>query len=130
MARLWLVGWFLVAAAALPAQHREFPPDIFDTRPVALDPAHFQMVFENDQVQVIRVHLGPHEKSAVLELPSHVMICLTDQRVRLAYGHGKPAERSEKAGFSGWVERSEYSLENLEDKPADWIVVAPADTDT
>jgi hypothetical protein len=72
MARLWLVCSFLVFAAALPAQRREFPPDVFDTRPVALDPAHFHLVLENDHVQVIRVHLGPHEKSTIMEIPSHV----------------------------------------------------------
>ena len=35
------------------------------------------------------------------------------------------ASASLKAGFTGWVERDEYGFENLEDKPAEWILVVP-----
>jgi hypothetical protein len=115
---------FIVAAAAQP-QRLDFPPDIFDTRSVALDPSHFRLVLENDHVKVIRVRLGPREKSMVMEIPAHVMTCVTDQRVRVNYAHTKPAERIQKAGYTGWVEREEYGLENLEDKPAEWILVVP-----
>ena len=101
------------------------PPDIFDTRPVALDPNHFRMVLENDHVKVIRVWLGPREKSMVMEIPAHVMTCVTDHRVRVNYAHTKPVERSQKAGYTAWVERDEYGLENLEDKPVEWILVIP-----
>jgi hypothetical protein len=134
MTRLGFVcSLFLAVAAAQPqrsdfAQSRReatFPPDIFDTRPVALDPSHFRMVLENDHVKVIRVLLGPREKSIVMEIPAHVMTCVTDQRVRVNYSHTKPAERSQKAGYTVWVERDEYGLENLEDKPVEWILVVP-----
>jgi len=124
MFRLWLVGCFFVVVAAAQTQ-RIFPPDIFDTHPTALDPTHFQLVFENHRVQVIRVRLGPHEKSMVMEIPSHVLTCVTDRHVRLLYAHGKPAERADKAGYSDWIERDEYGFENLEDKPAEWILVVP-----
>jgi hypothetical protein len=104
---------------------QDFPPEFFDTHPTALDSAHFQRVFENDVVEVIRVRLGPHEKTANVALPPHVMTCLSDQHVRLIYPHGKPVERVEKAGYSGWVQRDDYGIENLEDKPAEWILVVP-----
>ena len=51
---LWLVAVLAVAPAAA-QQENAFPPDIFDTRPVALDPTHFRLILENDRVQVIRV---------------------------------------------------------------------------
>jgi len=100
-------------------------PDIFDTRPVALDPVHFRMVLENDHVKVIRVRLGPREKSMVMEIPAHVMTCVTDQHVRVHYAHTKFAERAQKAGYTAWVERDEYGVENLEDKAVEWILVVP-----
>ena len=121
--RLWLVASVLLMAAGMRAQ--DFPPEFFDTHPTALDSAHFQRVFENDVVEVIRVRLGPHEKTANVALPPHVMTCLSDQHVRLIYPHGKPVERIEKAGYSGWVQRDDYGIENLEDKPAEWILVVP-----
>ena len=102
------------------------PPDIFDTRPVALDPIHFHMVLENDRVKVIRVRLGPREKSMVMEIPAHVMTCVTDQHVRVHYAHSKAAERAQKAGYTGWVERDEYGVENLDEKPVEWILVVPS----
>jgi len=123
--RLWLVCWLFCALAAAQSRRLDFPPDIFDTRPVALDPSHFRMVLENDHVMVIRVRLGPHEKSMVMEIPAHVMTCVTDQRVRVNYAHTRSVERSQKAGYSGWVESDEYGLENLDDKPAEWILVVP-----
>jgi hypothetical protein len=125
MTRLWLIISLFVTAAAAQRQRTEFPPDIFDTHPVALDPGHFHLILENDYVKVIRVRLGPHEKSMVMEVPGHVITCITDHRVRLIYAHAKPVERSQKAGYTGWVERDEYGLENLDDKPAEWILVVP-----
>ena len=74
---------------------------------------------------MIRVRLGPHEKSTVMEIPAHVLTCLTERHIRVHYAHGKPVESSEKAGYSGWVERDEAGFENLEDKPAEWILVVP-----
>ena len=121
--RLWLVAGVFLMAAGMRAQ--DFPPEFFDTHPTALDSAHFQRVFENDMVEVIRVHLGPHERTANIALPPHVMTCVSDQHVRLIYPHGKPVERVEKAGYSGWVQRDDYGIENLEDKPAEWILVVP-----
>ena len=131
MSRLWWLSFSLVLTPfSIRSQDRlQFRPEIFDTRPVALDPSHFRMIFENDRVQVIRVRLGPHEKSTIMEIPAHVMTCLTDQRVRVNYAHAKAAERSEKAGYSSWVERDEYGLENLTDKPLEWIVVVPNDAE-
>ena len=131
MVRLGLTCFSLVfTAAVLWPQNRSEPsnftrPEIFDTHPVALDPTHFRLLFENQHVKVIRVRLGPHQKSMVMEIPAHVMTCLTDQRVRVIYAHAKAAERSQKAGYSGWVERDEYGLENLEDKPLEWVIVLP-----
>ncbi|HKW99970.1 MAG TPA: hypothetical protein VJN43_19675 [Bryobacteraceae bacterium] len=128
MNRLWLFSIaLLLAAPAARAQRDGFPPDIFDTRPAALDPAHFQHVFENDRVTVLRVRLGPREKSMVMEIPAHVMTCVTDQHVRVIYAHDKPIERAEKAGYTGWVKRAEYALENLTDKPVEWVLVVPND---
>jgi len=134
MTRLGLVCSLFLAVAAAQPQRRDFaqstgearfPPDIFDTRPVALDPSHFRMVLENDHVKVIRVRLGLREKSMVMEIPAHVMTCVTDHRVRVNYAHTKPVERSQKAGYTTWVERDEYGIENLEDKPVEWILVVP-----
>jgi hypothetical protein len=101
-------------------------PEYFDTHPTALDSAHFRRVMANDAVEVIRVRLNPHEKTSMMELPAHVMTCVTDQHVRLIPPRGKPVERTQKAGYAGWVERDEYGVENIGDQPAEWIMIVPA----
>ena len=126
--RLWLAIPLFLGASIVFAQENDvgrFGPEIFDTHPIALDRAHFERIFQNDVVEVLRVRLGPHEKTAWMEIPAHVMTCISDQHVRIVYPHGKPAERAQKAGFTGWVERADYGIENLEDKPAEWILVVP-----
>lgn len=132
MVRYGLACFSLVFTSVLWPQNRPEPsnftrPEIFDTRPIALDPVHFRLVFENQRVKVIRVRLGPREKSTIMEIPAHVMTCLTDQRVRVIYAHAKAAERAQKAGYAGWVERDEYGIENLEDKPLEWVMVVPGE---
>jgi len=124
-----IVCIFLSAAAARGQDFRERPgaglPEFFDTHPTALDSAHFQRVLQNDRVEVIRVHINPHEKTVIVEFPAHVMTCVTDQHVRLIYPHGRPAERTQKAGYAGWIERDAYGVENIGDKPVEWIMIVP-----
>jgi len=119
--RLWLVVGVILGSCAC----AQDAPEFFDTHPAALDSAHFERVFQNSLVEVIRVRLGPHEKTAAVDLPGHIMTCVSDQHVRLVYPHGKPAERVQKAGYTGWVDSNDYRIENLEDKPTEWIVVVP-----
>jgi len=81
------------------------------------------VVFANDRVRALRFRLEPHEKSMVLHVPAHVMVAVTDHRVRVLYAHGKPRERTHKAGDSAWVERDECGFENLSEKATEWILV-------
>ena len=48
--------------------------------PPTVDPAHYQVAFENEFVRVLRVHLGPGEKSARHEhILNRVVLYLNDQ---------------------------------------------------
>ena len=40
---------------------------------VKVDPKHYKLVFENDQVRVVRAHLGPHEKTAMHDRQASVV---------------------------------------------------------
>ena len=61
----------LLAAAAAPAMAQD---------PVKVDSKHYKVEFENDQVRVLRISYGPHEKSVMHEHPASVAIFLTDAR--------------------------------------------------
>jgi len=53
------------------------PPTDMD--PVKVDPQHYRVEFENDQVRVLRVRYGPHEKGALHEHKLNRVVCyITD----------------------------------------------------
>ena len=37
--------------------------------PTKVEPKHYKLDFENDRVQVVNVHYGPHEKSEFTTIP-------------------------------------------------------------
>ena len=52
-----------------------------DLDPLKLDPKHYKLEFENDQVRVLRVRFGPNEKGVLHEhTMNHVVVYLNDQR--------------------------------------------------
>jgi hypothetical protein len=42
--------------------------------PVKVDPQHYKVIFENDQVRVLKIHYGPHEKSVMHSHPDSVVV--------------------------------------------------------
>ncbi len=50
--------------------------------PVKVDPTHYKVQFENDQVRVLRIHYGPHEKSVMHEHPASVVVFLTNAHTK------------------------------------------------
>ena len=45
--------------------------------PTKVEPTHYKVAFENDTVQVVNVHYGPHEKSRLHSHPGGVVVVLT-----------------------------------------------------
>ncbi len=45
-----------------------------------VDPKHYTVVSENDEVRILKVHYGPHEKSVMHSHPATVAVFLTDDQ--------------------------------------------------
>src|SRR5258708_2347961 len=45
--------------------------------PTKVEPTHYKLAFENEYVQVVNVHYGPHEKSSMHAHPGGVVVVLT-----------------------------------------------------
>ena len=43
--------------------------------PIACDPRHYTVEFENERIRVLRIRYGPHEKSPMHSHPALVAIC-------------------------------------------------------
>ena len=89
--------------------------------PAKVDPRHYKVEFENDQVRVIRSHYGPHEKGAMHEHPANVGVLLTDFHAKLTTPDGKTEDVHRKAGEAGWSAGVKHQGENLSDKPLELI---------
>ncbi|HTS31084.1 MAG TPA: hypothetical protein VMH81_34670 [Bryobacteraceae bacterium] len=60
--------------------HPQKQPALSPIDPLKADPRHYSLVFENDQVRVLRVRFGPHEEGVRHEhVLNHIVVYLNDQ---------------------------------------------------
>jgi uncharacterized RmlC-like cupin family protein len=92
--------------------------------PVKIDPKHYTVEFENDQVRVIRAHLGPHESTPMHEHTlNRVIVFLSDSNVRVTGADGKVAMTERKAGEASWSAPATHREENLNDAPFEVVAI-------
>jgi quercetin dioxygenase-like cupin family protein len=90
---------------------------------VKVDPKHYTVVTENDQVRILKVHYGPHEKSVMHSHPATAAVFLTDAKGQFTYPDGKTKAFDLKAGDAGYEAANTHLPENTSDKAMDLIVV-------
>jgi quercetin dioxygenase-like cupin family protein len=91
--------------------------------PVRVDPKHYEMVSQNDQVRILRIHYGPKERSVMHEHPNSVVVFLTDAHVKFNLPDGTSQEETGKKGDSRFTPAGKHNPENLGDKPFDAILI-------
>ena len=90
---------------------------------VKVDPKHYSVVTENDQVRILKVHYGPHEKSVMHSHPAAVAVFMTDATVQFSYPDGKKDSRTVKAGDSQFTPAGIHLPENMGEKGMEVILV-------
>jgi len=95
--------------------------------PLASDPRHYHLEFENRWVRVIREQMGPHEKMPMHQhpLPGSVIVFLTDRHNRLTSLDGTSQELRDRAGDLLWSPASAHRSENLNDAPFEGVQIEP-----
>jgi len=92
--------------------------------PLRVDPKDCKLEFDNSQVRVIRLKIGPRESVPIDEhAVNHVVVYLTEQNVRETSPEGKAEVKQHKVGESTWDGPCKHKLENLNDKPLEEVVV-------
>jgi hypothetical protein len=91
--------------------------------PVKLDPKHYKVVLENDQVRVLRAKYGPHEKSVMHEHPASVAVFMTDAHVKFTLPDGTSTDNNVKAHDATWADAGKHLPENLGGQPIEVIVI-------
>jgi quercetin dioxygenase-like cupin family protein len=100
-----------------------FAPMVLAQDAVKVDPKHYAVVSENDQVRILRVHYGPHEKSVMHSHPATVAVFLTDAKGQFTYPDGKKQDFDVKAGEAQYEAAATHLPENTGDAGMDVIVV-------
>ncbi len=88
-----------------------------------VDSKHYKVEFENDQVRVLRITMGPGEKSVMHSHPEGMVIFLSDAHGKFTFPDGKTEKRDFKKGFFGWVPATTHQGENVGDKPFELIQI-------
>ncbi len=88
-----------------------------------LDPDHYSLEFENDQVRIVRIKYGPGEKSVMHEHPASVAVLLTEQNVRMHAPDGTSEDDLGSAGDARWHDAGTHQPENLSDGPLEVVLV-------
>jgi len=91
--------------------------------PTKVEPTHYKLAFENDQVQVVDVHYGPHEKSKMHDHPGGVVVYVTEGHLKFVDQDGNVKEVYAKAGEARFFPPFKHKVENLEDKPFDAVYI-------
>lgn len=110
---LWMVTLGLLSAA----------PAAYAQDAVKVDPKHYKVELENDQVRVLRIQYGPGEKSVMHSHPGSVAVFLTDGKVKFTTPDGKSQEAAAKAGEVQWEVGGLHLPENVGTKPFELILV-------
>ncbi len=107
----------LILAASLEA-NTSFVQD-----PTKAESAHYKLAFENEHVQVINIHYGPHEKSNMHQHPAGVVVNLTNGHLRLTDQKGVSQDVSAIHGESRWFPALKHKVENLSETSYDAVYI-------
>lgn len=91
--------------------------------PAKVEPKHYKVAFENEWVQVVDIHYGPHEKSSLHDHPGGVVVVLTAGHLRFTDQDGKTKEVFAKPGESRWHPAFKHRVENLGDTAYDAVYI-------
>jgi quercetin dioxygenase-like cupin family protein len=91
--------------------------------PTKVEPRHYKLQFENERVQVVSVHYGPHEKSQMHDHPGGVSVSVTGGHLRFTDENGKVREVYAKAGEARWFPPFKHKVENLGNEPYDGVYI-------
>lgn len=91
--------------------------------PTKVEPKHYRLDFENERVQVVSVHYGPHEKSGLHEHPGGVVVVITGGHLRFTDESGKVQDVYAKPGEARWFAPFKHKVENVGDTPYNAVYV-------
>jgi hypothetical protein len=92
--------------------------------PLRVAPGNFTLIFENDQVRVLRLKVGPRQSVPMHEYTlNHLAVCMTDLDARMTSPEGEAEVAQHKLGDFSWSGPSHEKIDNLTDQPLETVVL-------
>ncbi len=91
--------------------------------PVAVDPDHYAVEFENDRVRVLRINYGPGEESVQHYHPDSVAVFMTDIDAEMVLPDGTIEPASAPAGTVVFNPANEHLPRNNSDAPFEVVEI-------
>jgi len=91
--------------------------------PTIVEPKHYKLAFENDKVQVVDIHYGPHEKSKMHDHPGGVVVYITEAHLKMTDPNGTVKEVFAKPGDTRFFPAFKHTVENLDERSFDAVYV-------
>lgn len=113
MSKVLVLAFFIVCLAST----------VLAQDPVKVDAKHYTVEFENSEVRVLRIKVGPKEKSVMHKHPNAVAIFLTDVNGKFSFPDGTSQDVTSKAGEARWTPAITHLPENTSDQPFEVILV-------
>ena len=99
-------------------------PVAFAQDPVKVDAKHYKVMFENDQVRVLRIHYNPKEKSVMHEHPASVVVFLNTSKAKFTLPDGSTTtDGGGKAGSVRFSDAGKHLPENIGSTPVEAVLV-------
>ena len=114
MRRIALLAVFALLLFSVPA---------FAQDPVEVDPDHYAVEFENDQIRVLRITYGPGESSVMHEHPAAFAVLLTDGKMIMHHAEGEDEAAEWGAGETNPTDATVHSPENIGDNAIEVLLI-------
>ena len=88
-----------------------------------VDPKHYTVEFENDEVRVLRIKYGPGEKSVMHSHARGYVFFVTDYEATFTLPDGQIIEASGKAGSTMWTDAAQHLPQNIGKYPMEVVQV-------
>jgi hypothetical protein len=89
-----------------------------------VDRKHYRLEFDKPQARVLRLKLGPHEKTPLVENAGNtVVVFVNDQEFRTTDAAGKSEDVTHKTGDAIWQTPTSAKIENTGSTPLEMVLV-------
>ena len=99
------------------------PGFLADRDPVLVDPEHFRVDFQNEQVRVVHLSIKGTQQTRMHEEPAVLAVCIKECHVRLSEPDGKTKDLNMQAGDTHWIWEDTRSEKNLGKEPLEMLLI-------